>query len=136
LPWGGSSAGRASRSQCEGRGFDPLPLHHLPFQGRPRESIFLTLDSKKTEENSHFRAGVGPELSAAVHGFKMVGPFLSSRPIAEIEAAELLSVIRRLEKRGVLDTAHRVRAVCGRVFRYAIATGRAKHDISADLKGV
>src|SRR5439155_23942869 len=28
LAWGGSSAGRASRSQCEGRGFDPLPLHH------------------------------------------------------------------------------------------------------------
>ncbi len=30
--WGGSSAGRASRSQCEGRGFDPLPLHHIPLQ--------------------------------------------------------------------------------------------------------
>jgi chorismate mutase-like protein len=29
LPWGGSSVGRASRSQCEGRGFDPLPLHHF-----------------------------------------------------------------------------------------------------------
>src|SRR5688500_6902866 len=27
--WGGSSAGRASRSQCEGRGFDPLPLHQF-----------------------------------------------------------------------------------------------------------
>ena len=32
LVWGGSSAGRASRSQCEGRGFDPLPLHHF-FSG-------------------------------------------------------------------------------------------------------
>ena len=31
---GGSSAGRASRSQCEGRGFDPLPLHHIPFRRR------------------------------------------------------------------------------------------------------
>jgi hypothetical protein len=47
----------------------------------------------------------------------------------------LIAYLRKLEKRGVNDTAHRVRAVCGRVFRYAIATGRVSHDISADLKG-
>jgi integrase len=66
---------------------------------------------------------------------KMVGPYLGSRPIADIEAPELLAILKRLEKRGVHETAHRVRAVCGRVFRYAIATGRAKRDVSADLKG-
>ena len=66
---------------------------------------------------------------------KMAGPYIGSRPIADIEAPELLAILKRLEKRGVHDTAHRVRAVCGRVFRYAIATGRAKHDVSADLKG-
>ena len=66
---------------------------------------------------------------------KIVGPYLGKRPIAEIEAPELLSVLKRLEKKGLHDTAHRVRAVCGRVFRYAIATGRASRDISGDLKG-
>jgi integrase len=66
---------------------------------------------------------------------KMVGPYLGNRPIAAIEAPELLNVLRRLEAKGTHDTAYRVRAVVGRVFRYAIATGRAKHDISADLKG-
>jgi hypothetical protein len=66
---------------------------------------------------------------------KMVRPYLGSRPAGEIEAPELLAIFKRLEKRGVRDTAHRVRAVCGRVFRYAIATGRAIRDISADLKG-
>ena len=66
---------------------------------------------------------------------KIVGPYLGSRAIGDIEAPELLAVLKRLEKRGVRDTAHRVRAVCGRVFRYAIATGRAKRDVSADLKG-
>jgi integrase len=66
---------------------------------------------------------------------KLVGPYLGRRPIAQIEAPELLMILKRLEKRGVRDTAHRVRAVCGRVFRYAIATGRAKRDPSADLKG-
>lgn len=66
---------------------------------------------------------------------KMVRPYLGSRPVGEIEAPELLAILKRLENRGVRDTAHRVRAVCGRVFRYAIATGRATRDISADLKG-
>ena len=66
---------------------------------------------------------------------KLVGPYLGNRPIAEIDAPELLAVLKRLERKGIRDTAHRVRAVCGRVFRYAIATGRATRDISADLKG-
>jgi hypothetical protein len=66
---------------------------------------------------------------------KLVGPHLRSRLIGEIETPELLAVLKRLEKKGILDTAHRVRAVCVRVFRYAIATGRATRDISADLKG-
>jgi integrase len=66
---------------------------------------------------------------------KVVGPYLGNRPIASIEAAELLTILRRLEARGVRDATHRVRAVVGRVFRYAIATGRAKHDISMDLRG-
>ncbi|MFX8649018.1 integrase, partial [Acinetobacter baumannii] len=52
-----------------------------------------------------------------------------------IEAPDLLSIVRRIESKGRLDTAHRVRAVVGRVFRFAIATGRARRDISADLKG-
>ena len=65
----------------------------------------------------------------------LVGPYLANRPIAEIEAPDLLAVLKRLEKGGVRDTAHRVGAVCGRVVRYAIAAGRARRDISADLKG-
>jgi integrase len=47
----------------------------------------------------------------------------------------LLEVLKRIEAKGVIDTAHRTRDVCGRIFRYAIATGRAKHDIAADLVG-
>jgi integrase len=66
---------------------------------------------------------------------KLVLPWLGNRPIAAIEASELLNVLRKIEIRGRLDTAHRTRALCGRVFRYAIATGRARHDISADLRG-
>lgn len=64
-----------------------------------------------------------------------VFPWLGARPIGEIDAPELLTVLRRIESRGALDSAHRVRAYCGQIFRYAIATGRAQRDPSADLKG-
>jgi hypothetical protein len=62
-------------------------------------------------------------------------PYLASRPITEITAPELLEVLRKTESRGAVDTAHRCLQICGQIFRYAIATGRATHDISADLRG-
>jgi hypothetical protein len=67
--------------------------------------------------------------------FKWVVPYLGNKPIGSIEAPELLEVLKRIEAKGVIDTAHRSREVCGRLFRYAIATGRAKHDVAADLIG-
>lgn len=62
-------------------------------------------------------------------------PWIGGRPIAEIKAPELLAVVRRIESRGALETAHRALANCGQVFRYAIATGRAERDIAPDLRG-
>lgn len=64
-----------------------------------------------------------------------VFPWIGNRPIAELKPPELLAVLRRMEERGVLESAHRVRTICGQVFRYAIATGRAERDIAADLRG-
>ena len=61
-------------------------------------------------------------------------PYIGSRPVADIRAQELLAVLRRIEARGRHETAHRVRALAGRVLRYAVATGRAPHDVAADLK--
>ncbi|WMJ07614.1 integrase arm-type DNA-binding domain-containing protein [Nitrosomonas sp. sh817] len=62
-------------------------------------------------------------------------PWIGGRPIAEITAPELLSVIRRIESRGALETAHRALSNCSQVFRYAVATGRAERDPSGDLRG-
>ncbi len=62
-------------------------------------------------------------------------PWIGARPIAEINAPELLSVVRRVENRGALETAHRALSNCGQVFRYAVATGRAERDPSGDLRG-
>jgi integrase len=62
-------------------------------------------------------------------------PWLGKRPIAEIKAPELLAVLRRIESRGALETAHRAMQNCGQVFRYAVATGRAERDPTGDLRG-
>lgn len=68
-------------------------------------------------------------------------PNIGSRPIAEIEAPELLEAIRSIERRseanarGSNEIAHRMLQVSGQIFRYAIATGRAKRDPSPDLRG-
>ncbi len=61
-------------------------------------------------------------------------PWLGGRPIAEITAPELLAVLRRIESRGAIETAHRAQQNCSQVFRYAVATGRAERDPTADLR--
>jgi integrase len=60
---------------------------------------------------------------------------IGDRPIAEVAASELLDALRKIERRGRYDTARRARSLAGRVFRYAISTGRAKRDPSSDLAG-
>jgi len=64
-----------------------------------------------------------------------VFPWLGARPVNEITAVELLEVLRRVEARGALETAHRIKQILGQVFRYAVATGRASRDPSTDLRG-
>ena len=61
-------------------------------------------------------------------------PHLGARPITAITAPELLAVLRNVEGRGAIDIAHRARQVAGRVFRYAVATGRAERDPTGDLR--
>jgi integrase len=64
-----------------------------------------------------------------------VFPIIGARPIAEIKAPELLAVLHRMESQGILESAHRIKSICGQIFRYAISTGRAERDPSQDLRG-
>lgn len=61
-------------------------------------------------------------------------PWLGRRPIGEIEAPELLACLRKVEARGAIETAHRIKDACGQVFRYGIATGQCKRNPAADLR--
>lgn len=62
-------------------------------------------------------------------------PKLGEKLIAEIKAPELLAALRAIEAKGIHETATRTKQRVGQVMRYAIATGRAERDITADLRG-
>ncbi|MBU2887467.1 integrase arm-type DNA-binding domain-containing protein [Gilvimarinus agarilyticus] len=62
-------------------------------------------------------------------------PKLGKTAISEIKPPQLLAVLRRIESRGAVETAHRAKQYAGQIFRYAVATGRAERDITADLTG-
>lgn len=61
-------------------------------------------------------------------------PWIGRQPIAEVDAPELLKVLRRVEGRGAIETAHRLKDACGQVFRYGIAAGLCSRNPAADLR--
>ena len=76
------------------------------------------------------------------HADKVIGrlkrdifPWLGGRPIGDIKALEVLHILRRIEHRGALETAHRALQNCSQVFRYGVVTGRAERDPTTDLRG-
>lgn len=64
-----------------------------------------------------------------------VFPWLGKRPIAEVDAPEILAVLKRIDSRGARFTAHRVRSEISRVFRYGIKEGHCKAAPARDLVG-
>lgn len=60
---------------------------------------------------------------------------IGSRPISTITAPELLAVLRLVEKRGILSTAHTLKQSAQQVFRYGIQTGRCERNPAADVTG-
>ncbi len=64
-----------------------------------------------------------------------VFPYIGRRAVSAVSAPEILALLRRIEARGALDTAHRAHQNVSAVLRYAVATGRAERDPAADLRG-
>ncbi|MDR3066261.1 MAG: integrase arm-type DNA-binding domain-containing protein [Comamonas sp.] len=66
---------------------------------------------------------------------KELFPYIGNMPISEVTAPIVLSVLRKIEKREVQDTAHTVRQIAGQVFRYGVQTGRCERNPIPDLQG-
>lgn len=63
-----------------------------------------------------------------------VFPWIGAQPISTVQAPKLLEVLRRIENRGAIETAHRARQACSQIFRYGIAVGHCERDPASDLK--
>lgn len=62
-------------------------------------------------------------------------PIIGERPIGDLSAPEVLAVLRMVEAKRRYESARRLRTTIGSIMRYAIATGRAQRDVTADLQG-
>jgi integrase len=62
-------------------------------------------------------------------------PTLGKMPISRIKPRDVLATVQKIENRGAIDTAHRVKQICGQIFRFAVATDSAERDVTVDLKG-
>lgn len=113
------SAERQAAREAQASTFKAVALEWLEVAGNPSSGALKQVTIKQLTRRLE----------------KYAFPKLGNSPISSIEPRDLLRVLRRLEANGTHETAHRVRALCSRVFRYAIATGRAERDIAADLKG-
>lgn len=65
---------------------------------------------------------------------KDVFPWIGSKPITEVTAKDIRTILDRIRSRGVIETARRARTICGQIFTYAIATDRAQYDVAASLR--
>ena len=118
------------------QGIDPLQHRKATKTARTERSAnsFEVVAREWFEKNRHTWAD--SHSSKIIRRLERdVFPWIGGMPVAEITAPEVLSVLRRIEGRGTLDTAHRAREDCSRVFRYAIATGRSERDPVPDLRG-
>jgi integrase len=93
--------------------------------------IALEFMEKKQKESSSEKSRYALEMRIR----KYILPFLGNIPPDEVTAPLILNVLRRLEGRGTLETAHRVHQIIGQIFRYGVAAGRTARDPSGDLRG-
>lgn len=62
-------------------------------------------------------------------------PWIGRKPVADLTPPDVLDVLRRVEKRGALETAHRLHTNISQALRYAVAIGRTQRDVAADIRG-
>jgi len=112
-----------------------LEAERLADAGLPAPGTFEALarewhELRQAEWSSSYSDKVLARLVADVF------PYIGRRHVAEVSAAELLGVLRRIEARGVIETAHRAHESCSQVFRYAVGQGLLSSDPARDLKGL
>lgn len=135
----GLSEARAKRQEAKAHliaGRDPSiqkqadKAQALEAQGQTFAKVAAELLDKKRREGK-----AANTLAKLEWLYGLANAAIGDRPVSEVTAAEVLSALRKVEGKGRLETAKRLRAVIGEVFRYAIATARAENDPTFALRG-
>jgi len=114
-----------------------------PALARVAANNLATLEASETVEGvaREWYAKFSPAWAES-HGSKIlrrletyIFPWLGKSPIRALQPLELLACLRRIEKQGTQETAKRTLQACGRILRYAVATGRSDRDFTRDLQG-
>ncbi|RQO63577.1 integrase [Paucibacter sp. KBW04] len=125
-----SEAKKAEKAEAMARaGFAKLVA-----AGKPLPGSFEFVANEWLDKVHRAKVSEGHAERTQVRLKQDVFPWIGSRPIGEVEAPELLKLLRRVEGRGAIETTHRVKYVCGQVFRYGIATGDCSRNPAADLR--
>lgn len=116
-------------------GIDPGAVRKAQKQAKIEDTETIEVIAREWHDKfkSKWTEGHAEKILRALE--RDVFPWIGTRPIKEIKAPELLTVLRRVESRGVLEGAHRIRGLCSQFFRYAVSTGRAERNPAQDLIG-
>jgi integrase len=117
------------------KGIDPGAIRKAQKQAKTEETETIEVVAREWHEKFKSKWTEGHALKIMRSLELDVFPWIGTRPIKDIKAPELLTVLRRIESRGVLEGAHRVRGLCSMIFRYAVSTGRAERNPAQDLIG-
>jgi len=118
----------AKAEYVQAREIDQRVAAGLPTIGGFEEVAREWYDKRHTEWAASYGNKIMRRLEVDVF------PWIGREPVGSITPVQFLEVLRRIEARGVIETAHRALENCGQVFRYAVATGRAVSNPARDLK--
>ena len=116
-------------------GVDPIANKRAAVAAKEANEV-NTFEVVAREWWASWKTAKSPRHAADVlHRFEVdVFPAIGARPIADIEAPELVALVKKIEERGALDLAKRALQTSGQIFRYAIAHGKAKRNPATDIK--
>lgn len=106
----------------------------LVAQGKPAPGTFEAVAREWLSTVHEAKVSAGHAARTRIRLEQDAFPWIGRRPIAEVEAPELLQMLRKVEARGAIETAHRIKDACGQVFRFGIAAGYCKRNPAADLR--
>lgn len=117
-------------------GIDPVAVKaHAKLQAEIAAATTFSIVADEYIEKMELE-GKSPATLKKARWFRdLLEPSIGRRPIAAVTAHELLAALKRLERKGHHETAHRLRAFSGRIFRYAVSTLRAQHNPADILRG-